>query len=463
MNVRFALPTLATAMVVLSGCATTALETHRRALADTAISLGVPAPTPKVPTAQMAINDALKTPLTQDAAVTIALANSAEFHAMLAGLEAQTIAIARSAQPANPVLTFERLVKKRDGEVDLDIGRMLGISIVDWLTLPWRSNIADAQLIVQKHAAATTLVQKVATVRQAWVSAVAAQEKANYIAQVRTAAEASAELARRMRAVGNLSKLQHAREQAFYADATAQHTRALTAAASAREALVRALGLSEEQAQALQLPARLPDVPKELPEKPAAFEQRIDIQMANAQLKALSIRNGLETPLSILGGVHAEAIRASETGEPTQKGFGLTWSIPVFDLGLGARLESDARLREAMMRAQAIAVDAASSLREARTKLVATHALAKHYRDEIVPLRKAISEEMLLKYNGMLVGVFELLADAREQIGSVIAAVDATRDFWLAEATWQAAQLGVPITGVLLEAGGVATVTEKGH
>ena len=35
---------------------------------------------------------------------------------------------------------------------------------------------------------------------------------------------------------------------------------------------------------------------------------------------------------------------------------------------------------------------------------------------KIVPLRKTIADENLLRYNGMLIGVFELLADAREQI-----------------------------------------------
>ena len=45
--------------------------------------------------------------------------------------------------------------------------------------------------------------------------------------------------------------------------------------------------------------------------------------------------------------------------------------------------------------------------------------IARHYRDEIVPLRKRIAEENVLRYNGMLIGVFELLADARAQIASV--------------------------------------------
>ena len=59
-----------------------------------------------------------------------------------------------------------------------------------------------------------------------------------------------------------------------------------------------------------------------------------------------------------------------------------------------------------------------------------------------MPLRKRISDENLLRYNGMLIGVFELLADARAQIASVNAAIEALRDFWLAQADLDMALLG---------------------
>lgn len=61
-----------------------------------------------------------------------------------------------------------------------------------------------------------------------------------------------------------------------------------------------------------------------------------------------------------------------------------------------------------------------------------------------MPLRQRISEENLLRYNGMLIGVFELLADARAQIGAVNAAIDARREFWHADADLQQALLGRP-------------------
>ena len=90
--------------------------------------------------------------------------------------------------------------------------------------------------------------------------------------------------------------------------------------------------------------------------------------------------------------------------------------------------------------------------------------MAKHYRDEIVPLRKSISEENLLRYNGMLIGVFELLADTREQINSVMAAIAAEQQFWLSEAALQASLIGKPtITAVNSIKANASSESGAGH
>jgi hypothetical protein len=54
-----------------------------------------------------------------------------------------------------------------------------------------------------------------------------------------------------------------------------------------------------------------------------------------------------------------------------------------------------------------------------------------------VPVRKTISDEMLLRYNGMLASVFELLADSRDQVAAVNGYIDALKDYWLAETDLQ--------------------------
>ncbi|HEX9329813.1 MAG TPA: TolC family protein, partial [Reyranella sp.] len=64
------------------------------------------------------------------------------------------------------------------------------------------------------------------------------------------------------------------------------------------------------------------------------------------------------------------------------------------------------------------------------------------YQREVLPLRKIISDEMLLRYNAMQVDVFTLLAEARQRINATIAAIDAKRGFWLASADLMAAVVG---------------------
>ena len=90
------------------------------------------------------------------------------------------------------------------------------------------------------------------------------------------------------------------------------------------------------------------------------------------------------------------------------------------------------------------AINARSEVRETYRLYRSTYDMARHYRDEIVPLKKRIAEENMLRYNGMLIGVFELLADARSQIASVNGYIEALRDFWLAQADLDMAMIGKP-------------------
>ena len=66
------------------------------------------------------------------------------------------------------------------------------------------------------------------------------------------------------------------------------------------------------------------------------------------------------------------------------------------------------------------------------------------------PVRKSakpirhIAEENLLRYNGMLIGVFDLLANARSQISSVNSYIESLRDYWIAQSDLQMALIGKP-------------------
>ena len=399
--------------------------------------------------AQHDVDALLDKPLSGDDAVGIALAYSPALQAMLYESAADSASATQSARLPNPVFAFEHLVRNDAGTRELELTRTLSLSLLDLLLLPSRLRLVDYRQQTNRLSLATSVVQAATEARQVWVTAVAAQQSLQYAQQVKATADASAELARRMQAVGNFSKLQRAREQAFAADAVAQLARAAQAARSSREGLIRALGLNEQQAAALKLPDRLP----ELPERPKdeasvaklAMDQRLDVRMARAKLDFVAREQGLTRITSFVNGLDLGVARKSETGLASQRGYELSVPLPIFDAGDATRARAQATYMAALNRAAQTGVDASSQVRESYGAYRTAYDVAKHYRDEIVPLRKTIAEENVLRYNGMLIGVFELLADSREQIASVVQAIDARRDFWLADVALQSALIGKPM------------------
>jgi outer membrane protein TolC len=215
------------------------------------------------------------------------------------------------------------------------------------------------------------------------------------------------------------------------------------------------LGLNEQQAAALKLPDRLPDLPAapkdEASVSRTAMDQRLDVRMARANLEFMAREQGLTRITSFVNGLELGVSRVSETGLPPQKGFDIDVPLPIFDFGDASRSRAQSLYMAAVNRAGQLAVDANSQVRENYGAYRTAYDVARHYRDEIVPLRKTISEENMLRYNGMFIGVFELLADAREQIASVVQSIEAQRDFWLADAALQATLIGKPTAAMAME------------
>jgi outer membrane protein TolC len=83
-----------------------------------------------------------------------------------------------------------------------------------------------------------------------------------------------------------------------------------------------------------------------------------------------------------------------------------------------------------------------SEARDAYRVYRSTYDIAGHYQREVLPLRKIISEEMQLRFSSMQVDVFALLTEARQRIAALRAAIEAKRDFWLAQSELQTAVNG---------------------
>lgn len=403
----------------------------------------------------------LAQPLSADAAVQVALLNNPGLQSAFNTLglaEADWVAARRLP---NPGFSIGRLT--RGSEVEWE--RSLHFNLARLLTMPMRADIEQRLFEQTRRQLVLQTLRLAADARRAWVAAVAARQNVHYQQQTVEAAEAAAELARRMAQVGNWSKLKQAREQAFYADAALALARAEQAKLQAQERLVRLMGLPD--AEGLQLPDRLPDLPEALPPLPdveqRAMDSRIDLQVARLQTEALAKNLGLSRRTRFINVLELGVVNNGSNEEPQQRGYEISFELPLFDWGQTRVVAAESRYRQALERARETAVNARSEVREAYAVQQGQYAVARHLRDEVVPLKQRISEENLLRYNGMLIGVFELLADARSQIASVNAALEAQRDFWLADADLAMALVGTPGKLTVTSVSSAPAATGGGH
>jgi outer membrane protein TolC len=412
-----------------------------------------------------AVRKLLAQPLTADAAVQVALFNNSGLQASYAELGIAEADLVQAGRLRNPGFSFAR--KHRADEVEYE--RAFIFDLMGLLTMPIRTQLERERFELAQGRMAADIMQVAADTRRAWISAIAAQQSAAYAEQVKEAAEAASELARRMVKAGNFSKLDQAREQAFYADATAQLARARQQALAERERLTRLLGLWGNDI-AFKLPERLPDLPPSLRDmtdiERQAMQQRLDVQEAARNAENIANSLGLTRATGYFSVLEAKYIRNSESGKPRQTGYEIELRLPIFDSGSAKLARAENTHRQAANRAADIAIRARSEVREAYGAWRSNYDLARHYRDEVVPLRARISEETLLRYNGMLMSVFELLAESRQQVSAVINAIEAQRDFWLADTTLQFTINGKS-PGAIAASGGslraAAPAAEAGH
>ncbi len=384
------------------------------------------------------VQELLRSPLTVESAVQVALLNNSALRVSFAELGVAEADFVQAGRMRNPGFSFGRLSGGGDAEID----RSVMLDIVGLLTLPTRKRIEGRRFEQAKLQVAAQAVQLAADTRRAYFTAVAAAQSAAFAAQVRAAAEASSELGDSLAKVGNWSRLDQARERAFYQDAVTQLARAKFEATASREQLIRLLGLWGAQ-QEFALPDRLPDLPtrpREMNNAEAqAMSQRLDVLAARWDTEATASALGLTKTTAFINVFDAGYQNRSATGRPRDNGYQVSLELPIFDWGGAKVARAEALYMQSVHRTTDIAVRARSEVREAYSGYRTTYDIARHYRDDVVPLRRKISDAVLLRYNGMLASVFELLADSRDQLASVNTAIETQRDFWIAETKLQVA------------------------
>jgi outer membrane protein TolC len=390
--------------------------------------------------AQATVRRLLGRPLNVDAAVQIALLNNKGLQAAYNELALAETDLVEQSLPPNPTFSISRI----SGDGASEIERQVVGDILALATLPFRSEIARERFRQAQLRAALETLWLAAEVRRAYFRSVAANEMVGLLTDAKSTAESTAQLAKKLGETGSLNKLDQAREQVFYAETTADLASARQEATSSRERLARLMGLWDDGLD-FKLPDRLPALPsrpRALPTMEAdAVAHRLDLQIARMELLALAKSLDLTqatrfvTLLDVAG--ISRRTRDPEGPPFREKGFDVQFQIPIFDGGEVRVRQAAETYNQAFNRLTEKAVNVRSEARDAYRVYRSTYDIASHYQREILPLRKIITEEMQLRFSSMQVDVFALLTEARQRIASLRAAIDAKREFFLAQSDLQ--------------------------
>ncbi len=156
-----------------------------------------------------------------NAAIEIALLDNRELQAAYNELGISEAALVKATLPPSPTFSLSDIA----GGGAFEFERQAVVSILALATLPARADIAGDRFHQAQLKAALATLRLAAQTRRAYYRAVAARALARFLEEATASAESAAQLSRRLGESGSASKLDQARDLAFYADLTARDGR----------------------------------------------------------------------------------------------------------------------------------------------------------------------------------------------------------------------------------------------
>lgn len=451
MRPRRALPLL---VLLLLGCRTWDPADDRRELQR---DLHGRAGADAAPAADDEVQALLRAPLTDEAAVRVALLHNRRVRA---GYERLGIARADLVQAGllrNPVFDGDARFLF-DGGTELELG--LAAPFLDLFFRPLRERLAAHEFEAARLSLTDELVQFVFAVRRAMVHARTADRLAALQRDALQVAAAAHDLAGTLHAAGNLTDAALALERAGETRARIDLAAAEQAAHEAREPLQRLLGLWGADTE-WSLAGSLADDPLQGVEL-AQIESRViagSLALAahRARVAAAAQRIGLVSWQRWLpdGSFGASAVR--EPGGDWGLGPHLGLELPLFDAGAARAARGDHELAAALHEEAQLAVEIRSAARTLRDRAARLAERARFQRDVHLPQRAEVVRTTLQTYNAMQIGVFDVLAQRRLELADHREHVTTLRDAHLARLDLQQLLAGS------LPAGAFATTTPTGH
>jgi outer membrane protein, heavy metal efflux system len=384
-------------------------------------------------THQAAVMAQLNSPLTLDNVLRIGLINNPRLQAGYEKLGMDYGDLIQAGLPANPSLGLSL------HSSSIGIGRELNIvqDLLSLLTLAPRKRLAATQFDQTKLTTAQQVLTLATDLKKAYFSAQAERAAFALTNEVTQAAAVAAELAERQSQAGNIGTRELALRQEFQARAVLDSSRQELVLAQSRQHLVRLMGLQRDQREWTLAPVALEAIDV-IPELDAlenrALNDRYDIAASKKRIARLADALGVANRFRYLSVLGLGLSYARETDGERLRGPSVELGLPLWDRGQGNRFRMQSELREGERDLEALALDVIGEVRDAHARAENAVQSSEHFRKTLLPLHERIVAETLKFYNGMLLGVYDVLLARQNQLNAQRDYIETLKSYWLAKA-----------------------------
>ncbi len=432
---------LASTAVLAVGCASSPREVPLPKADEYATAVGDGAklhwqPTSDRDTFTTRIVDSLvRAPLSLSDAVQVALVNNRGLQGEYQSLGIARAQLIQAGLLRNPTISGA-LKMGLDG---IGNGFEFGLAqqIVSLFTIPRKKRLAAAEMEVAKHSLTASIANLIESTQVSYVAYQADIKRALIRDDIVEIARLAAEMAKRQHDAGNISNLELAAFQSGYERARLGVMIGKAELSSRREDLAKNLGLSENT-ESLQVSDSIADIRTDSLSvaglEAIALGQRADLKAAELDIIRIGRQAGIDKtevliPDIELGVNYEKEISGDKNITPS-----LSVQIPVFDRGTAVSEASRARIRIAQEHFAELAIRIRSDVRAGVVELNTTRERALHIQNVLLPLKSKITEESQLMYNGMYIGVYQLLDAKKDELEVQQMYLDAIEQYWTAHA-----------------------------
>ena len=384
---------------------------------------------------QKAVQSMLEGELTLDSALRIGLMNNPMLQGVYQELGIAKADLLQATLFHNP--RFEGHARSPNDGGNTNVEIVFAQDIMSVLLMPVRRRVAAAEFEEVKLRTSDAVISLIAEIKTAFYELLAREQVKALRKSISEASGASVELSERLFAAGNINTVELGTQKSIHEQAVIDLMHSEYDAKIAREPINRLLGLHGELTNTWQVTHVLPELSESDPElhslEELALKERFDYAAVRQEIEVMR-RSLLATRLGIVpeGEVGFNTEREPDGNRVT----GPTWSFPtpIFDWRQAASSRAKSELRLSEFKASAFQVEVLSQVRHAREKMIAYRKVAERYRDQTIPIRKQLVEDLQLHYNYMLKGVFELLQSKKDAIDAEREYIETLKNYWIARA-----------------------------